>query len=83
MTRDGATPHWMFPTAHPLEAPVPPRRLEAQGVAFEEIVIPDDTHHWMRHANALKVYKATAGWFERHLMPAANSDRDPRQEIDR
>jgi dipeptidyl aminopeptidase/acylaminoacyl peptidase len=59
------------------------RRLEAQGVTFEEIVIPDDTHHWMRHANALEVYKATAEWFERHLMPAGNSDRNPRQEIDR
>ncbi len=59
------------------------RRLESQGVAFEEIVIPDDTHHWMRHANVLRVYKATAEWFERHLTPAASSDQNPRQKIDR
>lgn len=59
------------------------RRLAAQGVAFEEIVIPDDTHHWMRHANALRVYKATAEWFERHLMPAGSSDRQPDHQINR
>jgi dipeptidyl aminopeptidase/acylaminoacyl peptidase len=43
------------------------RRLEAAGVPFEELVIPDDTHHWMRHANVLRVYKAAAEWFERRL----------------
>lgn len=59
------------------------RRLAAQGVAFEEIVIPDDTHHWMRHANALKVYKAAAAWFERHLTPAASNDRQPDPQVNR
>ena len=43
------------------------RRLAAGGVPYEEIVIPDDTHHWMRHANVLRVYKAAAEWFERRL----------------
>ena len=38
-----------------------------QGVPFEEMVIPDDTHHWMRHANELRVYKAAAELFERKL----------------
>ena len=27
------------------------RRLAARGVSFEELVIPDDTHHFLRHAN--------------------------------
>lgn len=41
------------------------RRLEKAGVTFEEIVIPDDTHHFMRHANLLKVNNATAAFFDR------------------
>jgi dipeptidyl aminopeptidase/acylaminoacyl peptidase len=41
------------------------RRLEAARVPFEELVIPDDTHHFMRHANWLKVNAATADFFER------------------
>jgi len=49
------------------------RRLEAVNVPFEEIVIPDDTHHWMRHANVLRVYKATAEWFERRLAARERS----------
>ena len=41
------------------------RRLEKAGVTFEEIVIPDDTHHFMRHANLLKVNSATVSFFDR------------------
>ena len=41
------------------------RRLEKKGVMMEEIVIPDDTHHMMRHANWVRVDSATASWFER------------------
>ncbi|HEU0016041.1 MAG TPA: prolyl oligopeptidase family serine peptidase [Longimicrobium sp.] len=41
------------------------RRLEDAGVPFEELVIPDDTHHWMRHANAVRVNQATADFFGR------------------
>ena len=41
------------------------RRLEKAGVPFEELVIPDDTHHFMRHANSLKVNAAVAAFFER------------------
>jgi dipeptidyl aminopeptidase/acylaminoacyl peptidase len=41
------------------------RRLENAGVSFEEIVIPDDTHHFMRHANSVKVNAATAAFFDR------------------
>ena len=41
------------------------RRLEKAGVTFEEMVIPDDTHHFMRHANLLKVNNGTAAFFDR------------------
>ena len=41
------------------------RRLEKAGVTFEELVIPDDTHHFIRHANLLKVNSATAAFFDR------------------
>ena len=43
------------------------RRLEKKGVMMEEIVIPDDTHHMMRHANWVLVDSATAAWFERRF----------------
>jgi len=41
------------------------RRLEKAGVTFEEMVIPDDTHHFMRHANLLKVNNAIVAFFDR------------------
>jgi dipeptidyl aminopeptidase/acylaminoacyl peptidase len=43
------------------------QRLAAAGVRHEELVIPDDTHHWMRHANAVRVHEAVAVFFEREL----------------
>ena len=43
------------------------RRLDAAGVKYEEIVIPDDTHHMMRHANWVRVDGAVAEFFERRL----------------
>ena len=43
------------------------RRLAAQGVPYEELVIPDDTHHWMLHGNAVRVGEATAAFFDRTL----------------
>jgi dipeptidyl aminopeptidase/acylaminoacyl peptidase len=46
------------------------RRLEKQNVPFAELVIPDDTHHFMRHANSVKVDAATAAFFDRHFRPA-------------
>lgn len=45
------------------------RRLAALGIEFEELVIPDDTHHWMLHANAVKIDSATAAYFEKKLLP--------------
>jgi dipeptidyl aminopeptidase/acylaminoacyl peptidase len=41
------------------------RRLEKAGVSYDELVIPDDTHHFMRHANLVKVDAAVAGFFDR------------------
>ena len=43
------------------------RRLEAAGVPYEELVIPDDTHHFMRHANWVRVNSAVAEFFDRVL----------------
>ena len=44
------------------------RRLTAWKVPFEELIIPDDTHHFMRHSNWLKVNSATAEYFERQFL---------------
>jgi dipeptidyl aminopeptidase/acylaminoacyl peptidase len=43
------------------------RRLEAKGVPLETLVIVDDTHHFMRHANFLKVGEATVDFFNRRF----------------
>jgi len=41
------------------------RRLEKAGVPFEDLIIPDDTHHFLRHANLVKVDAAVAAFFDR------------------
>lgn len=41
------------------------RRLEKAGVPYEEMVIPDDTHHFMVHANQVKVNAAVVAFFDR------------------
>ena len=46
------------------------RRLAAKGVDFEELIIPDDTHHFLRHANWVKVNQATADYFDRKFGKA-------------
>ncbi|MGD8895148.1 MAG: prolyl oligopeptidase family serine peptidase [Acidobacteriota bacterium] len=43
------------------------RRLQARGVRYEELVIVDDTHHFLRHANQLRVDEAIAEYLERQL----------------
>ena len=43
------------------------QRVKAAGIPYEEIVIPDDTHHWMLHGNNLRVNAAIAEFFERKL----------------
>jgi dipeptidyl aminopeptidase/acylaminoacyl peptidase len=44
------------------------RRLDKKGVEVETMVIVDDTHHWMKHSNAIQVYGATGDYFVRKLM---------------
>jgi dipeptidyl aminopeptidase/acylaminoacyl peptidase len=51
------------------------RRLAARRVPYEELVIPDDTHHFMRHANWLRVGAATAAFFDRTLGGAATAGK--------
>lgn len=43
------------------------RRLEKKGVPMETLMIVDDTHHWMKHSNAIKIGTATADFFMRKL----------------
>ncbi|MDQ6690128.1 MAG: prolyl oligopeptidase family serine peptidase [Gemmatimonadota bacterium] len=43
------------------------QRLGAAGVPYEELIIPDDTHHFMRHANSVKVNSAVADFLSRKL----------------
>ena len=45
------------------------QRLKRQGVEYEEILIPDDTHHWMWWANLRRVNDAIAEYLERKLQP--------------
>ena len=47
------------------------RRMEAMRVAVETIVVVDDTHHFMRHANQLRVDEAIAEFLERKLKTDA------------
>ncbi len=44
------------------------RRLEEAGIEHETMVIVDDTHHFMLHANAVKVNNATADFLRRKLL---------------
>ncbi|WP_461534009.1 S9 family peptidase [Sinomicrobium sp.] len=43
------------------------QRLKRKGVYFESLIIPNDTHHWMRHENLLKISKATVDFFNKQL----------------
>jgi dipeptidyl aminopeptidase/acylaminoacyl peptidase len=47
------------------------RRLDAAGVRYEELIVPDDTHHWLRHANVITVHEAVAAFLERELRTSA------------
>jgi dipeptidyl aminopeptidase/acylaminoacyl peptidase len=44
------------------------RRFQQKGKPFESLVIPDETHHWMRHMNSVKVDEAVAEFLKRKLM---------------
>ena len=54
------------------------RRLAKAGVRYEELVIPDDTHHWMQWANSLTVAEATAAFFDRTLKGGPSGMRAER-----
>ncbi len=43
------------------------QRLSRAGVPYEELIIPDDTHHFMMHSNSVKVDSATAAFLEKKL----------------
>jgi dipeptidyl aminopeptidase/acylaminoacyl peptidase len=43
------------------------RRLAKAKVPYEEMIIPDDTHHFMRHANSVKADSAVADFLSRKL----------------
>ena len=52
------------------------RRLAAAKVPFEELVIVDDTHHFMRHANQMRVNAAIAEFLERKLKARETAGRE-------
>ena len=64
------------------------RRLATQGVPFEELVLPDEIHGFLRHASWLTADSATARFFDRMLRGArpattaagAESDRTPNEQ---
>jgi dipeptidyl aminopeptidase/acylaminoacyl peptidase len=43
------------------------QRLKAHGVPFEEMVIPDEIHDFLRHASWMKADSATAAFFDKKL----------------
>lgn len=43
-------------------------RLQKKKVPMETLVIVDDTHHWMKFSNALRVFQATADYLKAQLM---------------
>ena len=44
------------------------RRFEEMNKPYESILIPGDTHHWMKWSNMIKVDQATADFLKKHLM---------------
>jgi len=44
------------------------KRFEDKKFEFEFLSIPDDTHHWMKFSNGLKVSEATADFLKRKLL---------------
>jgi dipeptidyl aminopeptidase/acylaminoacyl peptidase len=42
-------------------------RFQERGFPFESLAFPDETHHWMKYANMLKMDSATANFLERKL----------------
>ena len=50
-------------------------RLKPRKIPFETLMIPDDTHHWMKYKNMLQVDQSTADFLIRNLrkpLPKSN-----------
>lgn len=45
------------------------RRFEERKMPYEYLIIPDDSHHWMKHSNLVKVNKATVEFLKKQLNP--------------
>lgn len=45
------------------------RRFEDRKMPFEYLIIPDDSHHWMKYTNLVKVNQATVDFLKKHLQP--------------
>jgi dipeptidyl aminopeptidase/acylaminoacyl peptidase len=43
------------------------RKLRERGIEFEQLVFPDEIHDFLRHETWLRVYHATADFFDRKL----------------
>jgi dipeptidyl aminopeptidase/acylaminoacyl peptidase len=44
------------------------RRFQDRKMKFEYLMIPNDSHHWMKYSNQVKVNSATAEFLKRHLI---------------
>jgi dipeptidyl aminopeptidase/acylaminoacyl peptidase len=56
------------------------RRLDKQGVPFEELVIPNEIHGFLRYANWVRVDKAIAAFLSKELLaPAPAASAAPRR----
>ncbi|HEU4631772.1 MAG TPA: prolyl oligopeptidase family serine peptidase [Gemmatimonadaceae bacterium] len=55
------------------------QRLRERGIPYEELVIPDDTHHWMLHRSALLAGEATADFFDRTIGAAGGTPASRRR----
>ena len=44
------------------------RRFEEKDLPYNYLMIPDETHHWMKFSNMVKVNKATVDFLEEHLL---------------
>jgi dipeptidyl aminopeptidase/acylaminoacyl peptidase len=46
-------------------------RLEKAGVPYEELVLPDEVHSFLRYENWRKANRATVNFLDKHLKPPA------------
>ncbi len=45
------------------------RRFEEKKKPYDYLMIPDDSHHWMKFGNLVKVNAATVDYLKKHLKP--------------